>query len=147
MVEADGGQHLKPELWKTRPVTEEICNKYKSNYKRHVKDSTTGLWMIPESNPFKVPSITEENFKKGPEVDWWAGGLKKEDDGEWRRQRKEEWADFYSSDNYVKDETTNRMVAAPTEETCKTNNGFVCKVRLDAGDRTSLIMMGMMIAG
>ena len=36
---------------------------------------------------------------------------------------------FYSNDDYVKDEMTNRMVAAPTEETCKANIiGFVCKV-------------------
>ena len=62
----------------------------------------------------------------------------------------EEWADFYSSDNYVKDETTNLMMAPTTEETCKANNGFVCKVSLDAGDLTSMIMMmtiGMMIPG
>ena len=32
-------------------------------------------------------------------------------------------------------------MAAPTEETCKANNGFVCKVRLDADDVTSIIMM------
>ena len=74
--------------------------------------------MIPESDPFKVPSVTEET-EKGPGV----GG-----------ERKEEWADFYSSDNYVKDNTTNLMMAPTTEETCKANNGFVCKVRLDAGD-------------
>ena len=39
-------------------------------------------------------------------------------------------ANFYSSDDYVKDETTNLMMAAPTEETCNANDGFVCKVRL-----------------
>ena len=44
--------------------------------------------------------------------------------------RKEEWADFYSSEDYVKDKTTNRMVAAPTKETCLANDGFQCKVRL-----------------
>ena len=68
------------------------------------KDSSTGLWMIPESDPFKVPSVTEEDFEK--------------------------WADFYSSDDYVKDKTTNLMMAPTTEEACKDNDGFVCKVRL-----------------
>ena len=110
--------------------------KGKEEWANYTKEETTGLWMIPESDPFKVPSVTEEDFKKGPR-----GGR---EDG-WKR--KEEWADFYSNDNYVKDETTNLMMAPTTEETCKANNGFVCKVRLDAGDRTSLIMMGMMIAG
>ena len=33
-------------------------------------------------------------------------------------------------DDYVKDNTTNMMTAAVTEETCKANDGFVCKVRL-----------------
>ena len=33
-----------------------------------------------------------------------------------------------SSDDYVKDETTNLTMAAPTEETCRDNYGFVCKV-------------------
>ena len=129
-AETDGGQHSKPEqVWKTWPKP---GWKYNRDYKgeeegeKYVKERTTGLWMIPESDPFKVPSITEEDFEKGPEVDY---------------ERKEEFADFYSIDNYVKDETTNRRVAAPTEETCKANNGFVCKVRLDADDVTSIIMM------
>ena len=75
------------------------------------KDSSTGLWMIPESDPFKVPSVTEEDFKTGP-------------------YQEEESVDFYSSDDYVKDEMTNLMMAATTEETCKVNRGFVCKVRV-----------------
>ena len=87
--------------------------------------------MIPESDPFKVPSVTEEDFEKGPEL--YTSKVKKE--------RKEEWSDFFSSDDYVKDETTNLMMAPTTEETCKANNGFVCKVRLDADDVTSIIMM------
>ena len=45
-------------------------------------------------------------------------------------ETKEEFTDFYSSDNYVKDETTNLMMAPTTEEACKDNDGFVCKVRL-----------------
>ena len=98
-------------------------------------DSTTGIWWIPETDPFKVQSLKEEEFEKGPFNVWF---------------RKEEWANFYIRDSYVKDETTNRMVAAPTEETCKANNGFVCKVRLDAGDVISMIFMmtiGMVRAG
>ena len=39
-------------------------------------------------------------------------------------------ANFYSRDDYVKDETTNLTTALTTEETCKANDGFVCKVRL-----------------
>ena len=34
-----------------------------------------------------------------------------------------------NSNNYAKDKTTNLMMAAPTEETCRENEGFVCKVR------------------
>ena len=80
--------------------------------------------MIPESDPFKVPSVTEEDFEKGPRLQTSS-----------TFERKEEWSDFYSSDDYVKDETTNRMVAAPTEEACKDNDGFVCKVRLGVNGR------------
>merc|ERR1719507_762437 len=50
-------------------------------------------------------------------------------DYEYEYERKKEWSDFYSSNNYVKDNTTNLMVAPTTEETCKANNGFVCKVK------------------
>merc|ERR1719507_974955 len=50
-------------------------------------------------------------------------------DYEYEYERKKEWSDFYSSNNYVKDNTTNLRMAAPTEETCKANNGFVCKVK------------------
>ena len=71
--------------------------------------------MIPESDPFKVPSISEEDLEKGPETK--------------ERERKEEWANFYRSDNYAKDVTTNLMMAASTKETCKASQGFVCKVR------------------
>merc|ERR1719458_558669 len=76
-------------------------------------DSSTGLWIILETNPFKVPSVVEGIYEKGPHI----VGV-----------RKEEWANFYKSDNYVKDNTTNRMTAAVTKETCKANDGFVCKV-------------------
>ena len=87
--------------------------------------------MIPESDPFKVPSVTEEDFEEGPELETsWNNEY-----GYYEYERKEEWSDFYSSDDYVKDETTNRMVAAPTEEACKDNDGFVCKVRLGVNGR------------
>ena len=39
-----------------------------------------------------------------------------------------DWA--LSGGDYIKDETTNLMMAAPMEDTCKDNDGFVCKVRL-----------------
>lgn len=126
--EESGRQPSQQQVWKTEPESEEDYNwKYKGKEEgaNYTKDDTTGLWMIPESDPFKVPSITEEDFEKGP-------------------------AEFYSNDNYVKDNMTNLMMAPTTEETCKANNGFVCKVRLDAGDLTSMIMMmtiGMMIPG
>ena len=80
--------------------------------------------MIPESDPFKVPSVTEKDFEKGPKL--WTGS---------KFERKEEWSDFYSSDDYVKDETTNRMMASITEAACKDNDGFVCKVRLGVNGR------------
>ena len=107
------------QMWKAWPVSEWRYNrdyKGKVEWANYTKDNKSGLWMIPESDPFKVPSITEEDFEKGPRLF----------EDEWKR--KEEWADFYSSDNYVKDETTKLMMAPTTEETCKANNGFVCKV-------------------
>ena len=105
--------------------------RYNESYKgkekgaNYTKDESTQLWMIPESDPFKVPSVTEEDFEKGPELY----------DPNWNKERKEEWADFYSSDDYVKDETTNLMMAPTTEEACKDNDGFVCKVRLGVNGR------------
>ena len=38
---------------------------------------------------------------------------------------------FYSSDDYVKDETTNLMMAAVTAKTCREYDGFVCKVNYE----------------
>ena len=108
-TEAKGGRQSQPQVWKTKPENEE-----QEEGAKYVKDSRTGLWMIPESDPFKVPPITEEDFEKGP----------------YSPERKKEIADFYSRDDYVKDATTNRMAAAPTEETCMASQGFVCKVRL-----------------
>ena len=69
-----------PQGWKIKPI-----EKYKINLKgeeiegpewknlrgeekaKYRKDNSTGLWMIPESNPSKVAFITEEDFKKGQE--------------------------------------------------------------------------------
>ena len=83
-------------------------------------DCTRKLWMIPESDHFKVQSVTVEHFEKVSDL--------------YSNLRTEAQADFYSSDNYVKDKTTNLMMAAPTEKTCKASSGFVCKVSLDASD-------------
>ena len=58
---------------------------------------------------------------------------------------KEEWGA-----KYVKDSRTELWMLPVSEETCKANNGFVCKVRLDAGDVTNMIIMmtiGMIMAG
>merc|ERR1711874_696986 len=82
------------------------------------KDESTQLWMIPESDPFKVPSVTEEDFQKGP----------KSYDPNLNMERKEEWSDFYSTDDYVKDETTNLMMAPTTEEACKHNTALSVKL-------------------
>ena len=46
---------------------------------------------------------------------------------------------------YVKDSRTGLWMFSVTEETCKASEGFVCKVSLDAGDMTSMIMMMMMM--
>ena len=51
-------------------------------------------------------------------------------DGQCKGDYEEKFANFYSSDDYVKDETTNLMMAAPTEETCRDNEGFSCQGRL-----------------
>ena len=99
---AYGSKHSQPQVWKTAPTTEKY---YYENYwgtelgAKFQKDRSTGLWMIPESDPFKVPSVTEEDLK--------------------------EWARFYNRDDYMKDKATNRWMAWMTEENCK---GFVCKV-------------------
>ena len=65
-----------------------------------------------------MPSVTEEDFEKGP-------GVYLQNKAE--LVRKEEWAMFYSSDDYVKDKTTNLLMAPITYQACK---GFVCKVRI-----------------
>ena len=91
--------------------------------------------MIPESDPFKVPSVTEEDFEKGPKVIIWSGDRKVDE------RRQEEWADFYSSNDYVKDEKTNLMMAPITEETCVASDGFFCKVRLGVASITSMTVM------
>ena len=110
----------KPKVWKTEPVEEiELNWKGEEERARYEKDPSTGLWVIEESDPFKVPSVTEENFEKG--LRWWT--------------RKEEWVNFYKSDFYLKDETTKLMMAPVTEETCKANDAsFLCKVRLGIYD-------------
>ena len=57
-------------MWKTKPETEEDYNKWYKGKERganYTKENTTGLWIIPESDPFKVPSISEEDLEKGPE--------------------------------------------------------------------------------
>ena len=77
-----------------------------------------GTWLKTESNPFRVQSITEEDFEKGP-LFW----------DKYPVHRKKEFSNLYSSDDYVKDKLTNRMVAAPTRRTCENYGGFVCKVR------------------
>ena len=122
-----GGKSSPRKEWKTRPKTEYQYNKYLKGEEEganYTKDESTQLWMIPESDPFKVPSVTEEDFEKGPELETSS-----------TFERKEEWSDFYSSDDYVKDETTNLMMAPTTEEACKDNDGFVCKVRLGVNGR------------
>ena len=42
---------------------------------------------------------------------------------------------------YRKDSSTELWMAALTEETCKANEGFVCKVRLGITDVISMMMM------
>ena len=64
-----GGKSSPRKVWKTRPVTEYRYNryyvdKYSGYYKgkekgaNYTKDESTQLWMIPESDPFKVTSVT-----------------------------------------------------------------------------------------
>ena len=104
-----------PQVWKTLPESERNYDQfYKGTEKgaKYRKDSLTELWMIPVSDPFKVPTLEVPEFEHGP----WVNG-------------KNEWANFYSSDEYVKDKTTNLMMAPTTEAACEANKGFVCKVR------------------
>ena len=58
-----------------------------------------------------------EAFKEGPDYE----------NSFWYEQK---FSSFYASDEYEKDELTDRMVAAPTWETCYANDGFVCKVTI-----------------
>ena len=150
-TEAKDGQHSQPQMWKTKPISEweydkivkgERSSVTKSDIEQagYVKDSSTGVWMIPESNPFKVPAIVNlvdssslDNLEKGPEL--WDNG--------WNLVRKEEWVNFYSSDDYAKDETTNQIVSAPRKKTCEAYNGFVCKVKLYDYDNTADDCVGM----
>ena len=98
------------------------------------------------------PAMGAADKRDSAEAD---GGQHSKPEQVWKTKPVEEWEyNNYKGEEegakYVKDNTTNRMVAAPTEETCKANNGFVCKVRLDADDMTSIIMMmtiGMIMAG
>ena len=109
-------------MWKIDPKSEKEYNydyKGKEEGAKYRKDNSTGLWMIPESNPFKVPSVTEEDFEKGPRLKT-----------SWNKYERK-WSDFYSSDDYVKDETTNLMMAAVTAKTCREYDGFVCKVNYE----------------
>ena len=107
-------------MWKTTPKTDFY---YNNNYKEDkewenaTRDEASTLWFIPQTDPFKVPAITTEEFEKGP----WH---------QYSQVYEEKFANFYSSDDYVKDETTNLMMAPTTEETCKANDGFVCEVKL-----------------
>ena len=73
----------------------------------------------------------------------WKTWPVKEEDYNWKYKGKEEGA------KYVKDSTTGLWMVAVSEETCKASQGFVCKVKLDDGDMTSMVMMiiGMMMAG
>lgn len=123
-------QPTEKQVWKVKPEMEENYkmapkdyfsefHNTKEDHTRYKKHDPTGLWMIPESDPFKVPSLSEEDYRKGPAagrfIDWT------------ERARDEKWANFYSSDNYVKDKTIDRMVAQTTEKTCN-DFGFVCQV-------------------
>ena len=78
----DHGGRQSQQVWKRDPLEEERYNStYQGGWRpkegaMYRKDSSTGLWMIPESDPFKVPSVTEEDFEKGPRL----GQYKKEDD-------------------------------------------------------------------
>ena len=80
----------------------------------------------PESDPFKVPSVTVR-MARGPRI--VGSGL--------FFIGRTLLKDFY----YVKDKTTNLRMAATTEKTCQDNDGFVCKVRLDTADMTNMSMM------
>ena len=126
-----GGEHSQPKVWKTRPLRVNDKNQFFATYANEdntisklleegaqlVEDPYTGLWMIEESDPFKVPSVTEYDWDKGPLSDVP------------KSSRREEWAHFFSGDDYAKDGKTNRMMAAITKEACEANNGFVCKVK------------------
>ena len=111
-AEPDGGQASQTQMWKTRPRTYQ-----RQNYTR---DKLSTLWFLPQTDPFEVPAITTEVFKTGPKL----AGIHED------YKRDKNFSNFYSSDDYVKDETTNLMMAPTTEETCKANDGFVCKVKL-----------------
>ena len=64
-------QPSQQQVWKTKPESEEDYNEYykgKEKEGTYTKENTTGLWVIPESDPFKVPAVTEYDIEKGPEL-------------------------------------------------------------------------------
>ena len=84
---------------------------------KYIKDISTALLVVTEVDPFHVPAITEEDHEKGPLV-----GVM------WDRKR--EWPDFFKEEYYVKDETTDLLLAPITAEACQAKGFFNCKVNL-----------------
>ena len=83
----------------------------------YIKDPRTELLIVTKSDPFQVPAITLEDYKKGPllSVMW---------------DQKRDWFDFFKDEHYVKDETTDLLLAPITAEACQAKGFFNCKVNL-----------------
>ena len=134
-VEVNDDQPPQSQVWKTQPRPQLYAERDKEKYR---EDPESGLWIIEESDPFKVPPISVGDFEKGPQkyssqsmpLSTYLFVLVMAGNGiDFPIPRKKEWFNFYRNQDYAKDERTNFMVAAPTEKTCKAYDGFVCKVR------------------
>ena len=58
-------------------MREKTYNKYykeDKEWENATRDEPSTLWFIPQTDPFKVPAITTEEFEKGP---WHDEGTRK----------------------------------------------------------------------
>ena len=123
-IDEAGQSSSETRVWKTRPITEGQYNDFLSlpwgkdiTMFKYIKDPSTALLVVTEVDPFHVPAITEEDHEKGPQV-----GVM------WDKKR--EWPDFFKEEYYVKDETTDLLLAPITAEACQAKGFFNCKVNL-----------------
>ena len=123
-IDEAGQNSSESRVWKTRPITMKEYTQFLQyplfkDLRRftYIKDPRTELLIVTENDPFQVPAITMEDYKKGPLVGVMG-------------DRKRDWADFFKDEHYVKDKTTDLLLAPITAEACQAKGFFNCKVNL-----------------